>query len=112
MNIDNERIKKFLGDMEEKINWQKENGCKLLDCKTIDNNIQLRRENFKLRQELETYKKIAEKLAEELSNYKFEEIICMKTDCEHIEIQNGGKCIGDKECIIEWARKEVEKDGN
>lgn len=79
-NIDNERIKKYLGSVEERINFNKENGCKLLDCKVIDENIKLRQENIKLR-------KIAEKLAEELE-----------------------KCsLDDKEGLLDWARKEVEK---
>ena len=42
--------------IEEQIKISRENGCKLLECKTIDNNIALRRENIKLKSELETYK--------------------------------------------------------
>ena len=68
--------------------------------------------NKDLKTELETYKKIAEKLATKLADWKFEEIICGQTDCKHIEVQNGGKCIGEKDCIIDWARKEVDKDDN
>lgn len=92
-----------LDEAFERMEQKKKNGCKVLECKTIDENIKLRRENIRLR-------KIADKLADILSDYKYEKIICMKTDCEYIEIQNGGKCIGDKECILDWARKEVEKD--
>lgn len=94
MNIDNERIKKVLGDMEEKINWQKENGCKLLDCKVIDNNIELRLENIKL-------KKIAEKLA-----YYTQDTKKLIKDCVGWGCTKGIECT---ECIIDWARKEVEK---
>ena len=57
--------------------------------------------------ELETYKKIAEKLAHYIWKY----------DCCEYEIGKNGKCEGyyiDKDCteqcIIDWARKEVEKD--
>lgn len=57
--------------------------------------------------ELETYKKIAEKLAHYIWQY----------DCCEYEIGKNGKCEGyyiDKDCtekcIIDWARKEVEKD--
>lgn len=57
--------------------------------------------------ELETYKKIAEKLAHYIWQY----------DCCEYEIGKNGKCkcyYIDKDCtekcIMEWARKEVEKD--
>ena len=58
--------------------------------------------------ELETYKKIARKLANEIDDYdtynenekycQFEYGFCMLKDRECVD------------CIIEWARKEVEKD--
>ena len=54
--------------------------------------------------ELETYKKIAEKLAKSMViGINKDKEICANTD----------KCIEHKwcrECIIDWARKEVEKD--
>lgn len=53
------------------------------------------------------YKKIIELMAEQLAVYKFEEIICMETECEHVELQNEGKCIGDKACILEYFEKKV-----
>ena len=54
--------------------------------------------------ELETYKKIAEKLAEKL--------VEIEDGCKHIptEICNkysNGRC---KQCIIDWARNEVENE--
>ena len=71
--------------------------------------ISLETQNEDLKDELETYKKIAEKLAEEIDNYdtynendkycQFDYGFCMLKD---------KKCV---DCIIEWARKEVEKDG-
>lgn len=106
-NIDNERIKKYLGSVEERINFNKENGCKLLDCKVIDANIKLRQENIKL-------KKIAEKLAIEVEN--LDDMLSAELGSHtrgYCNIENGcilnhkRKC---SECIIDWARKEVEKD--
>lgn len=60
-------------------------------------------DNRKLNKELETYKKIAEKLADKL--------VEIDDGCKHIptEICNeysNGRCI---QCIIDWARKEVDK---
>lgn len=49
-------------------------------------------------------------MAEQLANYKHEEIICMEVDCKHIELQNEGKCIGDKECIKQYFEKKAEED--
>jgi hypothetical protein len=106
-NIDDERIKKYLGNVEERINFAKENGCKLLECKTIDNNIKLRLENIKLKSELETYKKIAEKLAELLYRGDETDYICDLILGEHCVKYETGKC---NQCIIDWARKEVEND--
>ena len=62
-NIDKD-TKKFLDNMGNRLKLAKENGCKVLDCKTIDNNIKLRLENIKLRKELEIYKKIADEIKE------------------------------------------------
>ena len=108
-NIDKD-TKKFLDNMGNRLKLAKENGCKVLDCKTIDNNIKLRLENIKLRKELETYKKIAERLADTILEMDAEgkdvyEKICKNLPslrCDEIE---EGRC--DK-CIIDWARKEVE----
>lgn len=96
-DIDDERIKKYLGSVEERINFAKENGCKLLDCKVIDENIKLRQENIKL-------KKIAEKLAEECTMFK---------KIQQIDLDNeysNGLVYMTKEEVLYWARKEVEKD--
>ena len=106
-NIDNERIKKYFGSVEERINFNKENGCKLLDCKVIDANIKLRQENIKL-------KKISEKLAIEVEN--LDDMLSAELGSHtrgYCKIENG--CIFNhkrkcSECIIDWARKEVEKD--
>ena len=101
-NIDNERIKKYLGSVEERINFNKENGCKLLDCKVIDENIKLRQENIKL-------KKIAEKLAELILKEDINILndICDKVPSKQCDNVEEGYC--DK-CIIDWARKEVENE--
>ena len=62
---------------------------------------------LKIIEELETYKKIAEKLADELryqkgmkQDYMFCVDICGDNWCDE------ENC---KQCIIDWARKEVEK---
>ena len=52
--------------------------------------------------------KIIDEMAKVLADYKYEELICIEVDCEHIELQNGGKCIGDKNCIKEYFKKKVE----
>ena len=63
----------------------------------------------KLEKELETYKKIAEKLAETMNNNDIDEDICKqmgkRKDCTLFD-QGKEECI---KCILEWARKEVEK---
>ena len=58
--------------------------------------------------ELETYKKIAKKLAEDLSN-------CIEPRYAKKYCNGEWNCLDKKEmkckqCIIDWARKEVEKD--
>ena len=60
--------------------------------------------------ELETYKEIAEKLADELEfHYDYEYVCYIKADygqCREKK-ENSKTC---RQCILEWARKEVEKD--
>lgn len=57
--------------------------------------------------ELETYKKIAEKLADYIVITDInEDIICADIPEEICEQRAIGDC---KQCIIDWARKEVEK---
>ena len=58
-------------------------------------------------QEIEKQDKIIDEMAKVLADYKYEEIICMEVDCEHIELQNEGTCIGDKACIKEYFKKKV-----
>lgn len=63
----------------------------------------------KLNSELEIYKKIAEKLAEYISR-RCHYVDAYSNSCDVIE----DSCFEDKDCkqcIIDWARKEVEKDG-
>ena len=66
--------------------------------------------NAELQVELETYKKIAEKLAEKLNQAYFEENVFLlffeKEILKGIQADYG--YVGD--VIIDWARKEVEKD--
>lgn len=54
--------------------------------------------------EIENWKKIAEKLAEEMALHGLCSGVEESDKCYANEIQ----C---KQCIIDWARKEVEKDG-
>ena len=84
-----EQIKTDYYFLKNKVNWYSKEYDKLFD------------ENNKLSKELETYKKIAEKLATELR-----------------QADNGAEQLGyygefankPTQCIIDWARKEVEKD--
>lgn len=59
-------------------------------------------------QEIEKQDKIIDEMAKVLADYKYEEIICMEVDCEHIELQNEGKCIGDEACIKEYFKMKIE----
>ena len=72
-------------------------------------NRKLQKENKALNKELETYKKIAEKLAEELS-YTDNSICRDLNEIAKCKFESGkdnrNTC---KQCIIDWARKEVEK---
>ena len=56
-------------------------------------------------EELETYKKIAEKLAERVDKLDEENYNYCQSGETHCKETN--RCI---QCIIDWARKEVEKD--
>ena len=73
--------------------------------------VELRKKLEKKYEELETYKKIAEKLAEKIQIGLYRNIdkprdeICVKNEGTDI-CKNNDFCI---ECIIDWARKEVEK---
>ena len=49
-------------------------------------------------------------MVEKLSIYKFEEIVCMEIECDHITLEQEGKCIGDKACILEYFRKKARGD--
>ena len=58
--------------------------------------------------ELETYKKIAEKLADELRFTVNINKVCGTLDIEKKRCHK--EDISCKQCAIDWARKEVEKD--
>ena len=62
---------------------------------------------IKTKLELETYKKIAEKLAELLYRGDETDYICDLILGEHCVKYETGECT---ECIIDWARKEVESE--
>ena len=59
--------------------------------------------------ELETYKKIAEKLAISMIEIDTDEKELYEIVCENRTCKEKGNCT---KCIIDWARNEVEKDGN
>lgn len=60
------------------------------------------------KKELETYKKMAEKLAEYITITDInEDVICDSVPEEICEQRAIGDC---KQCIIDWARKEVENE--
>lgn len=87
-----EKIEEKLNEIEERIKLSKENGCKLLECKTIDRNIALQLENIKL-------KKMCNKLAEVV------DLGCIDITCSPMCVHDN--CI--KECALDWAKREVEK---
>lgn len=68
-------------------------------------NIILEKQN----KELETYKKIAEKLAELLLKGNEVPYICDLIIVEHCNKYKSGEC---GKCIIDWARKEVKNEVN
>ena len=92
----------------------KENGYATLmikyDKDRIQTNTMVERALENVLSELETYKKIAEKLAELINNHDIDEDVCrqMGKDFECTLFNQDEKfCV---QCIIDWARKEVEKD--
>lgn len=110
-----EQLKIIKNNIDKKyINTKNSNAIQtvlnLLENKDI-NIIEAKEANRQLSIELQKKDKIIDLIAGELANYKHEEIICMEVDCKHIELQNEGKCIGDKECIKEYYERKVE-NGN
>ena len=91
-----------MNNLDEDIQILKEK-LKILNDTKLKKTDQLERELQAIENvlsELETYKKIAEKLAEyiaEKSNFCANKC-CMNEECH------------DNDCIIDWARNEVEKD--
>lgn len=53
--------------------------------------------------------KMIELMVNALYDEKYEELICMEVDCDHITIQQEGKCIG-KDCIKEYFEKKAVGD--
>ena len=95
MNIDKDiEILTHLGH-EDDFTWYCEN-LEITDGDIIDDAI------WRVLKELETYKKIAEKLA-----YYTKDTKKLITDCVGWGCTKGIECT---DCIIDWARKEVEKD--
>ena len=66
------------------------------------------KENVSIKSELETYKKIAEKLAEQLEK-DYANCKCCKNLIRHFDMFECKEFTNKKQCIIDWARKEVEK---
>ena len=95
--------------LEKQLNPKQLTACEII-FKRQGYEIQKAKENHlknrisELKSELETYKKIAEKLAIRMA--------LKSDDCFFCENYNGSKCEKyetKQQCIIEWARKEVEK---
>lgn len=86
----------------------------IVNCKILEEKVKIITRNRKiidnLKSELETYKKIAEKLADKLEfHYDYDYVCFIKGDygqCREKK-ENSKTC---KDCIIDWARNEVEKD--
>ena len=91
--------------------------CTAQNCEALNNAIRLGKELENKDKELEMYKKIAEKLAEQVKR----EVVFYDTKgisscdlseekyCKYSKHNNGATC---KQCIIDWARKEVENENN
>ena len=92
----NEREKKIVAEMKIVEKLQKEEGCKLLDCGVVTNNVNLRIEIIDLKRKVREQEKVIELLSKELSHKKgMIKKICNK--CIYDE------CIESKfeTCIIE-----------
>ena len=63
----NERDKKIIAEMKIAEKLQKEEGCKLLDCNVVTNNINLRIEIIDLKKSNREQEKIIELMAKELA---------------------------------------------
>ena len=62
----NERDKKIIAEMKIAEKLQKEEGCKLLDCNVVTNNINLRIEIIDLKKEMREQEKIIELMADKI----------------------------------------------
>lgn len=58
--------------------------------------------------ELDKKEAVIDEMAKAMADEKYEEFICMEVDCEHIELQNEGKCIGGINCIKDYFTKKCE----
>ena len=52
--------------------------------------------------------KMIELMVQTLYDEDYEKLICMEVDCDHVTIQQEGKCIG-KDCIKEYFEKKAEE---
>lgn len=83
---------------------------------SLNNPVPFKYTNYKKSQAIETVlnhvskqDKMIELMVNALYDEKYEELICMEVDCEHIEIRNEGKCIG-KDCIREYFEKKANEE--
>lgn len=77
---------------------------KMVDCIAVGN---MYEKYVEQKSELEKYKKIAEKLAEILSDFDFDKM-CENCRCDYCDAREDIDAYSN--CIIEWARKEVENE--
>lgn len=113
----------IVGDIEkieEHIKISKENGCKLLECKTIDDNIALRRENIKLKKEISKYQAkskeaeaVIEEMAKQIDNL-MEKLLSLDENisyepCNNVETMN--VCLEEicLDCIKEYFRNKAKE---
>lgn len=93
----NERDKKIIAEMKIAEKLQKEEGCKLLDCNVVTNNINLRIEIIDLKREMREQEKIIELMAEYI-------------DFDKIDLNCSSLCVKDncrEQCIIEYFKKKA-----
>lgn len=89
----NERDKKIIAELKIVEKLQKEEGCKLLDCGVVTNNVNLRIEIIDLKKKIREQEKVIKFMAEEILN-NISYVIC----CENCP--KYGKCDEtDEDCV-------------
>lgn len=107
----NERDKKIIAEMKIVEKLRKEEGCKLLDCNVVTNNINLRIEIIDLKREMQEQEKIIELMAKDIAENKLDEDICRQV--KNLKKEECYACTYDgkdcSECVIEYYEKKAKE---